>query len=86
MDNNAILFSQVQAQEEDSTVNLNSVKLMRSWVFWENYEARGLAKLDWNDSIKRIFSFNDIISFWQFWNNYPGSNPSNVFYDGMSLK
>jgi len=86
MDNNENFFSQVQAQEEDSTVDLNSVKLMRSWVFWENYEAKGGAKMDWNDSIKRIFSFNDIISFWQFWNNYPGSNPSSIFYDGMSLK
>ncbi len=59
---------------------------MRSWVFWENYEAKGSAKMDWNDSIKKIFNFDDIISFWQFWNNYPGSNPSNVFYDGMTLK
>jgi len=86
MDNNENFFSQVQAQEDDSTLDLNAVKLMRSWVFWENYEAKGGSKMDWNDSIKRIFSFNDIISFWQFWNNYPGSNPSNIFYDGMSLK
>jgi len=86
MDNNEKIFSQVQALEEDKTVNLNSVKLMRSWVFWENYEAKGGAKMDWNDSIKKIFSFNDIITFLQFWNNYFGSNLTNIFYDGLSLK
>lgn len=85
MEINEQLFQQVQTQEE-STIDLKKVKLARSWVFWENYEARGGGKMNWEQSIKKIFTFEDIISFWQFWNNYPGSDPSNVFFDGATLK
>ena len=86
MDNNEKFSPQLKELEEQSTIDLNNVKLSRSWVFWENYEAKGGTKMDWETSIKKIFNFQDIISFWQFWNNYPGSNPTNIFFDGTSIK
>ena len=79
-------FSQVQAPVESNTVEDSNVRLQRTWVFWENYEAKSGEKLEWSQSIKQIFSFNEIISFWQFWNNYPGSNPSNIFYNGERVR
>jgi hypothetical protein len=87
MENDEKFFSQVQAPKEDEFVDMNTVKLSRTWVFWENYEGKlPTVKLDWEASIKKIFSFNDIISFWQFWNNYIGSDPSKIFFNGQSIK
>jgi hypothetical protein len=87
MDVNEFFFSQVQAPDESTEVELSKVKLQRTWVFWENYESKEKNKsLDWSQMMKPIFSFNDIISFWQFWNEYPGSNPSNIFYNGERVR
>jgi hypothetical protein len=86
MENDDTYFSQVQAPVESETVDENLVKLQRTWVFWENYDAKSGEKLEWSKSIQEVFKFNDIISFWQFWNNYPGSNPSNIFYNGERLR
>ncbi len=79
-------FTQVQAPEESSTVDESLVKLQRKWVIWENYESKSGDKLEWSQSIKKVFSFDDIISFWQFLNNYPGSNPANIFYNGERVR
>jgi hypothetical protein len=87
MENNEKFFSQVQAPVESDQVELSKVALQRTWVFWENYEEKYKDKsLDWSQSIKQIFTFKDIISFWQFWNEYPGSNPSNIFYNGERVR
>jgi hypothetical protein len=79
-------FTQVQAPQESSAIDQSLVKLQRTWVFWENYESKSGDKLEWSQSIKKIFSFNDIISLWQFLNNYLGSNPSNIFYNGERVR
>jgi hypothetical protein len=87
MDNNDNYFSQVQAASESAKVELSKVMLQRQWVFWENYETKyGERQLDWSQAIKKIFSFDDVITFWQFWNDYPGSNPSNIFYNGERVR
>jgi hypothetical protein len=86
MENEQNYVSQQQAPIESKTVELCKVKLNRTWVFWENYESKTGEKLEWSKSIKQIFSFNDIVSFWEFWNNYPGSNISNIFYNGERLR
>lgn len=86
MDNNEKLFTQVQAPVESDQVEYKAVKFQRNWVFWENYEAKSGEKLEWEKSIKKIFNFSDIISFWQFWNAYPGSDPSNIFYNGERMR
>jgi hypothetical protein len=85
MDDNKLFFQQVQAPVESETVEERIVKLQRIWVLWENYDSKS-GKLDYKDSLKQIFKFNDIISFWQFWNSYPGSDPSFIFYDGDRLR
>ena len=36
--------------------------------------------------MKEIYTFNDIISFWQFWNKYPGSNTKNIFFNEENIK
>lgn len=87
MENDEKFFSQVQAPEEGDLVDMKFVNLSRNWVFWENYEGKAPSvKLEWEASIKKIFEFNDIISFWQFFNNYQGADLSEIFFNGKSIK
>ena len=73
--------------EEKDSIEINKVKLAREWTFWENYEMKDKdKKVDYSELIKPLFTFNTIIDFWQFWNLYPGNNPSNLFYDGEKIK
>ena len=67
--------------EESSTIEKEKVKLNRSWSFWENY----LRKNSSDYILEEIFSFDDIISFWQFWNKYPGNEAKKIFYNGEYL-
>ena len=71
--------------EEKDSIEINKVKLAREWTFWENYEMKD-KKVDYSELIKPIYAFDTIIDFWQFWNLYPGNNPSNLFYDGEKIK
>jgi hypothetical protein len=72
--------------EETPQIDIEKVKLERSWVLWENYEAKNGVISDYEKSIQEVFKFSDIISFWQFWNSYPGSDPSDIFYNGERLR
>ncbi|NCP98634.1 eukaryotic translation initiation factor EIF4E family protein [archaeon] len=73
-------------QKEEDTIEEEKVLLNRTWTFWETYEPKAKGNIDWSLLTKKIFSFKDIISFWQFWNSYPGSNFSEVFFNGEQLK
>ena len=78
---------QDEKMEEKDSIELDKVKLQRKWTFWENYETREKSKEeDYSKLTKSIFSFETIIEFWQFWNNYQGSDPKNIFYDGEKIK
>ena len=78
---------QDEKMEEKDSIELNKIKLQRKWTFWENYETREKSKdEDYSKLTKSIYSFETIIDFWQFWNNYPGNNPKNIFFDGEKLK
>jgi hypothetical protein len=81
-------FTKVDVPEiEEETIDEEKVLLSRTWGFWETYEQKvKSSQTDWGVLIKKIFSFKDIISFWQFWNSYPGSNFSEVFFNGEHLK
>ena len=68
--------------EESSTIEKNKVTLKREWSFWENYDSKSKEEKDYSKLIKEIYTFNDIISFWQFWNNYPGNDIKKIFFDG----
>ena len=67
--------------EESNTIEKEKVKLNRAWSFWEDY----LKKNSPAYLLKEIFSFDDIISFWQFWNKYPGNDTKKVFFNGEYL-
>ena len=72
--------------EESETIEKEKVKLNREWSFWENYESKNKDEKDYSKLLKEIYTFNDIISFWQFWNKYPGSETSSIFFNGDCLK
>ena len=73
--------------EESDTIEKEEVLLKRSWSFWENYDLKDKKeKKDYFKLLKEIYTFNDIISFWQFWNKYPGSNTKNIFFNGENIK
>lgn len=71
--------------QESTEIPLESVKFKRTWVFWENYAAKSKT-LSYKDSMNAIFEWGDIITFWQFWNNYPGSNANAVFFNGDKMR
>ena len=73
--------------EESDTNEKEKVLLKRSWSFWENYDLKDKKeKKDYSKLLKEIYTFNDIISFWQFWNKYPGSNTKNIFFNEENIK
>ena len=72
-------------QPKKSDIPLNSVKLSKSWAFWESYSCKK-KKLPYEDSNKEIFKWNDLITFFQFWNKYPGKDIKNIFFDGNEVK
>ena len=62
------------------------VPLNRPWSFWENYESKNHEEKNYSKLLKEIFTFNDLIPFWQFWNKYPGSDAKQIFYNGEQIK
>jgi len=68
--------------EESETIEKEKVLLKREWSFWETYESKNRAEKDYSKLLKEIYTFNDIISFWQFWNKYPGSDTKKIFFNG----
>ena len=74
--------------EETATIEKSKVLLNRQWSFWENYEPKEQKEQkesDYSKQLKEIYTFNDIISFWQFWNHYPGNDIKKIFFDGEYL-
>ena len=84
----AIIENQTIPIKESNVIEEKKVRLNREWSFWENYEPKekNQKNLDYSMFLKNIFSFNDLISFWQFWNKYPGSTPSKIFYNGEVIR
>ena len=78
--------------EESETIEWEKVSLNRSWSFWENHEPKNKnknqssSKVDYSETVKEIYTFDNILSFWQFWNKYPGKKSREIFYDGECLK
>ena len=71
--------------EMKSDILLNVVKFKKAWIFWETYSSK-TGQLSYIDSNKIIFKWNDLITFFQFWNKYPGKDIRNIFFDGNDLK
>ena len=63
--------------EKSDTIELEKVLLNRSWSFWENHESKNKnknpssPKVDYSETGKEIYTFDNILSFWQFLNKYP---------------
>lgn len=62
-------------------IDKSMIEFQRTWVIWENYTPKE-GVLEYKDSIKEVTKFSDLLTFWQFWNNYPGSVPKNFVFDG----
>ena len=67
--------------EENNIIEKSKVQLSREWSFWENY----LKKNSNAYLLEEIYSFDNIIGFWQFWNKYPGNDAKRIFYNGEYL-
>ena len=72
-------------EQKKTDIPISSVKFADSWIFWENYESKS-SEHSYQDTNKQIFKWNDIITFFQFWNKYPGNDIKNIFYDGNDVK
>ena len=71
--------------EIKSEIPLNAVKFKKSWTFWETYVSK-TNDLSFENSNKLIFKWDDLITFFQFWNKYPGRDIKNILFDGNNLK
>ena len=71
--------------EESATIEKEKVLLNRSWSFWENYENSNDSK-SYSETFEEIYTFDNIISFWQFWNKYPGNDAKEIFYNGEFIR
>ena len=71
--------------QTNKDIPLSSVQLSKTWAFWESYSSKTV-KLTYEEANKQVFKWNDIITFFQFWNKYPGNNIKNIFFDGNNIK
>ena len=72
---------------EANTVLYESVELNRRWCFFEGYENVTYNQtIDWKTLVKQVFSFDDIITFWQFWNNSIYSKFSEIYNNGERIR
>ena len=71
--------------EESDTIEKEKILLNRQWSFWENYEEKSKDKT-YAESYEEIHTFDNIISFWQFWNKYPGNDTRKIFYNGEFIR
>ena len=71
--------------EMKKDIPYNAVKFSNSWTFWETYISKTV-EIDYNDSNKLIFKWDDLITFFQFWNKYPGKDIKNILFDGTNVK
>lgn len=85
-----LIFSPLREQR---TIETKKVALPHKWTFWENSEFKkqqhqsNEANVVYSEHhINSLFTFDNLIAFWQFWNKYIGTEPSQVFYDGESIK
>ena len=71
--------------EKKTDILLNSVQFSKAWTFWETYKSK-TKELEYANSKKLIFKWNDLITFFQFWNKYPGKDIKNILFDGNKVK
>ena len=71
-------------KESEKNIAISSITFNRTWVFWESYTAKE-QNLSYEESNKSIFEWNDIITFFQFWNIYPGNDAKNIFFNGNRI-
>ena len=73
--------------EKKIGIPLSCVKFQKSWTFWESYVPKDKSEnLSYHEANKLIYKWSDLISFFQFWNKYPGSDFRNIFFDGNNIK
>ena len=71
--------------ESKDNIPISNVKFSKEWTFWESYICKN-KKLTYEEGNKQIFKWNDLITFFQFWNKYPGNDVKNIFFDGTNVK
>ena len=72
--------------EKKVDIPLSSVKFTKTWAFWESYATKSKNEQSYGDANKQIFKWSDLITFFQFWNKYPGKDFRNIFFDGNNVK
>ena len=72
--------------EKKVDIPLSSVKFSKTWAFWESYSTKSKNEISYSDTNKQIFKWSDLITFFQFWNKYPGKDFRNIFFDGFNVK
>ena len=77
--------SKEKISESKADFSLSSPQFLKTWAFWESYSSNSI-ELSYEDANKKIFCWDNVIKFFQFWNKYLGNNIKNIFFDGTDLK
>jgi hypothetical protein len=53
------------------------------WTIWENIDMldKNENKQDWENKMRRVAWFDNMISFYQAWNKIPHSNATEILYN-----
>ena len=71
--------SEVQQVEKFEDILDKALEFKSSWAIWEHYEGE-----NFEDAMKKVAWFNDVVSFAEAWVNLPHKNIENFFYDHSS--
>jgi hypothetical protein len=91
-DDNVKVYTLSDVPQESNSIEFNIVRLTKKWALWEGYETPpkegGKESKDdeWKSTIRKVFEFEDIVSFWQLWNNSIFSNFSQIFNNGERIR
>lgn len=82
-----------QPLQEAETVELEKVTFPRKWALWEGYEnpvvkdgPKDGKEEDWKSKLNRVVELQDIITFWQLWNNSTYSKFHEIFNNGDRIR
>ena len=91
-DDKVLTLTLSDVPQESNLLDYELVKLSRKWSLWEGYETpakesgKDSKDEEWKTLIRKVFEFEDIISFWQLWNNSIFSCISEIFNNGERIR
>jgi hypothetical protein len=78
-------ITQADKSASDAEEIKGRTKLKYTWAIWEHLQpldgksGKAVSQEEYLSNIQPIGEFDNVISFWQLWNNLPHADPFNFF-------